>query len=169
MITPRKNSEFRFLKNIQVNLNNGCWEWTASLNKGGYGNFTCGTILGAHRYSFWLFKGELETTKVIDHECRNKKCVNPEHLRQVTYSINSIENSNSPAYIHSIKTHCPKGHEYNKENLLNITNRKFSRVCKICNRERRSIWYMKNKEIWNEHRRNKRKLGRNTLQTKQFK
>lgn len=156
----RKASRFsdeRFLKNIRINLN-GCWDWIASKNRGGYGNFTSGIIIGAHRYSYRLFNGPLIKDFCIDHICRNRSCVNPDHLRQVTFSINSIENSNSTAFYNSTRTHCPQGHIYSNLNLIN--SKKGNRLCKICNRYKRAKWYSINKDKYNDNRRNKRKLER---------
>lgn len=46
----------------------------------------------------------------IDHECRNRKCVNPTHLRLLTNVDNARLNGNA------MKTHCPSGHAYDEAN-----------------------------------------------------
>lgn len=67
----------------------GCLIWSGSKYSNGYG---CFSFLGkntlAHRTSYLLFTGGLTPTLVVDHICRNKDCVNPEHLRQATQKEN---------------------------------------------------------------------------------
>ena len=66
-----------------------CWEWMAGLNHKGYGNFKVGgRDVPAHRYSYALHVGTIPDGKQIDHKCRNRRCVNPAHLRVVTNKEN---------------------------------------------------------------------------------
>jgi hypothetical protein len=117
--------------------------------------------LGAHRISYALSNGNLLSGMFIDHTCRNKKCINNIHLRQVTPKINSLENSMSPAYFNSIKTHCIKGHEFNKENTRYLKNNK--RQCikclKISNKKINSSRYLNEnkREEWNKYQRERRR------------
>lgn len=67
-----------------------CWEWTIKVDqKTGYGQKTWGnrTVL-AHRWMYEVFNGPIPSELVIDHLCRNRKCVNPWHLEPVTQSTN---------------------------------------------------------------------------------
>jgi hypothetical protein len=67
----------------------GCWEWTGSVDHYGYGYVSYMTRkLKAHRVAYELFKQEIPQGLVIDHLCRNRKCVNPEHLEPVTIGEN---------------------------------------------------------------------------------
>ena len=54
---------------------------------------------------------------VIDHTCKNMGCVNVKHLRAVTQTVNSTENSNSPFAINKRKTHCKYGHPLTPDNV----------------------------------------------------
>ena len=64
-------------------VESGCWEWLKGLDAHGYGVIRSGgSKVSAHRYSLATFSG-LEDVGEVDHKCRNRKCVNPEHLRQV--------------------------------------------------------------------------------------
>lgn len=68
----------------------GCWQWKWSLGSMGYGSITVsgrGQIL-AHRYSYETFKGAIPDGLEIDHQCRNRGCVNPDHLKAVTKKQN---------------------------------------------------------------------------------
>jgi len=121
----------RFLS--KINKTPSCWEWTDVLHSDGYGSFFFKKKnIKAHRFSFELFNESIKHDYVIDHICRNRKCVNPEHLRQVTKRENAIYNSESVSAKNLLKTHCPKGHAYDENN---IGKRKDSRrKCKACAR-----------------------------------
>lgn len=77
---------------------NGCWLWTAAINKQtGYGAFQYNNKIDtAHRVSYMLHVGPIpEDTPVIDHKCHVRRCVNPSHLRAVTQQQN-LENLSGP-------------------------------------------------------------------------
>lgn len=65
-----------------------CWEWTGSKTRG-YGNIGDGrTLILAHRWSHEHFIGPIPDGYEVDHVCRNRGCVRPEHLEAVTHSEN---------------------------------------------------------------------------------
>lgn len=62
-----------------------CWLWVASCFPNGYPRFQLvGSSLMGHRVSYEHFVGELP--EVVHHECGNKSCVNPDHLRGMTHA-----------------------------------------------------------------------------------
>ena len=83
------NDEDRILLNIKKDDTTKCWEWLGYVYKSGYGGVTFeGQRLEAHRLSYWLFVGNPDGWH-IDHICRNRSCVNPDHLRLVTQADNN--------------------------------------------------------------------------------
>lgn len=88
--------EERFL--TYVEKSEGCWEWVAYRNKGGYGTFrVSGQMFLAHRYAYYIkYGGELsKLPEYLDHVCHNRGCVNPAHLRAVSKKQNA-ENRSGP-------------------------------------------------------------------------
>jgi hypothetical protein len=85
----------RFLSKYVV-AESGCWEWQGSLDRKGYGEIHApgypNNRVRAHRFSYELFVGPIPRARniVIDHLCRNPRCVNPQHLEVVTQRENVI-------------------------------------------------------------------------------
>lgn len=77
-----------FMKKVQKTET--CWLWMGTIRSEGYGTFNLYNYgaKNAHRTSYELFKGEIPPKMDIDHLCRNKQCVNPEHLEAVTRQEN---------------------------------------------------------------------------------
>jgi hypothetical protein len=68
---------------------NGCWIWVKSVNKKGYGQLKRGSATShAHRWYYEQAKGPIPAGLVIDHLCRVRACVNPDHLEPVTNQEN---------------------------------------------------------------------------------
>jgi hypothetical protein len=67
----------------------GCWIYTGAKSHLGYGIFYMQQhSYPAHRVSYELAKGKIEKGLVIDHSCRKRSCINPDHLEAVTQSEN---------------------------------------------------------------------------------
>lgn len=83
--------EERFWK--KVDKTPTCWNWTDSTRGGGYGRLNIDNSPKlAHRVSWELANGPLDSEIDIDHICRNRACVRPSHLRIATRKQN-MENT----------------------------------------------------------------------------
>lgn len=70
----------------KVDKTDTCWNWTAAVNSGGYGNYCVnGKNMNAHRCAFEMATGKTVPADLhVDHQCHNRLCVNPDHLRLAT-------------------------------------------------------------------------------------
>ena len=149
----------RFLN--KVRKTDTCWLWIGALNSKGYGVISWfGKNKYAHRVSFEFFNSEIEIGMVIDHICRNRRCVNPKHLRMVTSKENTLAlGSISPANLNRLKIYCINGHP------LPIKNKNGHRKCLICGNKSNNARkpkdrdsYLKSQLKYNESHREERRL-----------
>jgi HNH endonuclease len=81
--------EERMLQRIQIR-SDGCWIWTGKKSADGYGRIIIHQqFFYAHRVSYELHKGAIAPGLVLDHLCKNRICVNPNHLEPVTARENN--------------------------------------------------------------------------------
>ena len=86
---PGNNGPAAALAARTVDGANGCRLWTGAIDGNGYGTLrTGGKSFGAHRLAYELAKGQIPPNLFIDHLCRTRLCVNPEHLEAVTHIEN---------------------------------------------------------------------------------
>lgn len=114
-----------------------CQEWTAGLSCG-YGRYNpkgFGTSL-AHRIA-WLLSGRKLTPGMqLDHLCHNRRCVNVDHLEEVTAAENrrrtpaGVQRNAHPAIK---RLTCIRGHMWSEETTR--LNPKGHRSCRICDLE----------------------------------
>lgn len=119
----------RFWRKVDV-ADSGCWEWNGGLWGGGYGRFVLdGRHVQAHRWAYEALVGPIPDGLQLDHLCRNRRCVNPDHLEPVTNRENGVRGIGIAA--RALATHCSHGHEWTEENTNVRPNG--TRRCRKCN------------------------------------
>lgn len=133
----------RFFEKIR--FTDSCWVWIGTKDRKGYGDFKLNyQHWKAHRITYLLLHGDINSELTIDHLCRNHFCVNPEHLEQVSIKTNILRGEGVCAN-NSRKKYCVNGHPLFGENLVIRSNN--GRRCKTCHREGVKIHYYKKKTI----------------------
>lgn len=105
-----------------------CWLWTAAIGESGYASWYSHRV---HRLTYRAMRGLIAEELTIDHLCRVRHCVNPDHLEAVTMRENTMRGF-GPTASNARKTHCSKGHEYTAENTTIIPSRPTRRICLKC-------------------------------------
>ena len=81
MAKPILTAAERFMSYVSPEPNSGCWLWTGSTARHGYGAFWLdGSLRPAHRAARMLFCGPIPFGTFVLHKCDVPSCVNPEHL-----------------------------------------------------------------------------------------
>lgn len=115
----------------KVAKSDGCWEWTACRSTTGYGRFRFeGRTWFAHRWLMESLRGEIADGLDVDHLCRNRLCVRPDHLEIVTHAENMAR---SPYAIRRRTADvCQRGHaDWAPLNRVNRLGEPY-RYCRTC-------------------------------------
>ena len=130
----------RIARYVEPVTESGCWLWIGTIEANGYGRLRVGKRkLLAHRVLFSIHRGRLGDTDYLDHLCRVRCCVNPDHLEIVDFRTNVLRGI-GPSAKNARKTHCPLGHPYDDTNTH--IEHGGGRKCRACDR----VAYWNNRE-----------------------
>jgi len=137
----RPTTKERFWSKVDKNHITDCWMWVGH-KRNGYGQFNYGgrngVRIGAHRYAYQEIVGDIPGDMVLDHLCRQRDCVNPDHLEPVTRKENVIRGF-SPAARQSRQKNCKRGHALSGDNLY--VTPKGRRQCRSCRKQAMKQYY----------------------------
>lgn len=124
----------------KVDASGICWLWLGT-GSGGYGAFRwMGKMRQAHRLAYELLVGPVPADRELDHLCRVRRCVNPDHLEPVTHRTNVLRGYSIVALQHvrpkPLPSHCKRGHPFDAENTGSSGPAKNGRRrCRTCHRD----------------------------------
>ncbi len=119
---------------LQIKPSGSCLLFTGSKNQGGYGHVSIGgNVFMVHRVIWEYLRGKIPDGKEIDHLCKNRSCINVNHLEPVTRRENILR-SNAPSGIKSRQTLCKYGHDLMDptNTIIMIRNGNPNRHCRLC-------------------------------------
>ena len=120
-----------------------CWRWTGTKNRG-YGHFrTLDGRIYAHRWAYEFFVGPIPDGLTIDHLCRNRACVNPDHLEPVPMRVN-VHRSEAVSVQFVGITECKYGHEFTEANTIRVPK---GRKCRACANRRTAAYRARKKAV----------------------
>lgn len=118
----------------KVDASGDCWQWTGSNHGTGYGNFRVHQAHNqfAHRFAYMVLVGPIPSGLTIDHLCRNRGCVNPDHFELVSRGVNALRGYGQSA-INARRTHCVAGHDLS---IHAYPPPRRGRQCRLCHQAR---------------------------------
>ena len=132
----RGSNEERFWKYVNKAGEDECWTW-----KGGHGGSGHGVFMmnegkpyktNAHRAAWIIIKGPIDGNKQVNHKCKTKDCVNPNHLYLGTQKENMQDRSKDG---HAYHWERPKGQGHGNSKFTDEQ----ARYIKTCDRTDRDL------------------------------
>ena len=135
---PFTDEEFLAYIAQQCVADGDCIRWQGHKNTKGYGEVTRrGKRMAVHRWVYAIKIGPIPPGMLVCHSCDVRDCCFEGHLFLGTEADNNRDAGNKGRHHNSVKTHCPRGHEYSFENTkLKVTATTVMRECKECVRLR---------------------------------
>jgi HNH endonuclease len=124
---------------FKIDKKTGCWIYLMGINSiTGYGQYSL--YLGknnyknvlAHRYFYEKYIKRISKGKILDHLCRNRRCVNPYHLEEVAHNQNTQRGNLSKLDKKSVqeirKMHKAGVSQYKIAKIFNVVQSNVSRI-----------------------------------------
>lgn len=112
-----------------------CWVWTGKPNDGGYGRARyAGRAWRVHRLARVLLGFPCPDDKTLDHLCRVRLCIRPDHTEPTTIGENVLRGEGSSAR-RARQTRCQRGHRFTAKNTYRT--KEGYRKCRACDREKK--------------------------------
>lgn len=116
----------------KVEKTDSCWIWKGTKNPKGYGRIVVnGKPKPVHRVTYELVHGPVSDDLHLDHLCRRRDCVRPDHLEPVTNHENALRGARA-------RTHCRNGHPRTPETFGRATLSASHSTCLVCAAEWRA-------------------------------
>lgn len=128
-MTARNTIDRLLVELVRLDEATGCWLYTGTTHKGYARVKVEGQRVMLHRALYERVVGPVPDGLELDHLCRVRNCVNPDHLEPVTHAENMARGA------WAMRTHCRRGHELTAQNTRRHLGRK-ERVCHECAQER---------------------------------
>ena len=111
----------------RIDAEGDCWLWIGQIDPNGYGRLS-GQL--AHRRVYEALVGPIQQGLELDHLCRVRHCVNPDHAEPVSGRLNRLRSFGWG--MNARKTHCINGHPFDEANTYMVGR---MRQCRACNRK----------------------------------
>ncbi len=143
-------NEKRFWGRVQ--RSNGCWEWSGTKTRSGYGVFPIKvdgkkTTKAAHRVSWILTHGKDPGPLCVCHACDNMGCVNPDHLFTGTVAENNADMVQKNRHSHGENAPMAKLTEYQVRQIIQL-KLGIRDIAEICDVSYSTIWKIKRGVGW---------------------
>ena len=130
---------------------NGCWESTYSVTRTGYAQVGCrengkSRMFLAHRAAWEYCHGPIGSGLTVDHVCKNRRCVNPAHMRLLSHFENAQRNQGDDW---PLGGGCRHGHGETARVVVRSrqTKKGWKTECGVCRRERRAKYLARRKAV----------------------
>lgn len=141
---PKKRIERLMRDKVDVCEKTGCWLWRGTIANGRYGIMNeRGKTTMAHRFFYEHHRGPIPPDLEVDHLCRVRHCVNPEHMELVTRRENIARGNCSWAIIERTGA-CQRGHPWPENMYVNPNSG--VRECRACIVASNARWRERNPE-----------------------